>query len=36
VAGRIDATRPVAEIIGSCLAECEEVLADLTRRYVRP
>jgi len=26
----------VAEIIGSCLAECEEVLADLTRRYVRP
>jgi enoyl-[acyl-carrier protein] reductase II len=36
VAGRIDATRPVAEIIGSCLAECEEVLADLARRYVRP
>jgi hypothetical protein len=24
----------VAEIIGSCLAECEEVLAGLSSRYV--
>lgn len=36
VAGRIDASRPVAEIIGSCLAECEEVLAGLAGRYVDP
>jgi enoyl-[acyl-carrier protein] reductase II len=34
VAGRIDASRPVAEIIGSCVAECEEILASLSDRYV--
>jgi enoyl-[acyl-carrier protein] reductase II len=33
VAGRIDRVRPVAEIIGSCLAGCEEVLAELAGRY---
>ena len=33
VAGRIEASRPVAEIIGSCVAECEEVLAALADRY---
>jgi enoyl-[acyl-carrier protein] reductase II len=36
VAGRIDASRPVAEIIGSCVAECEEILESLADRYVRP
>jgi enoyl-[acyl-carrier protein] reductase II len=34
VAGRIDAIRPVAEIIGSCAAECEATLAALADRYV--
>jgi enoyl-[acyl-carrier protein] reductase II len=34
VAGRIDASRPVAEIIGTCVAECEEVVTQLAERYV--
>jgi enoyl-[acyl-carrier protein] reductase II len=34
VAGRIDAIRPVAEIIGSCATECEATLAALADRYV--
>jgi enoyl-[acyl-carrier protein] reductase II len=34
VAGRIDASRPVAEIIGECVDQCEAVLAELARRYV--
>jgi enoyl-[acyl-carrier protein] reductase II len=34
VAGRIDASRPVAEIIGTCVAECEEVVTELAERYV--
>jgi enoyl-[acyl-carrier protein] reductase II len=34
VAGRIDAIRPVAEIIGSCAGECEATLAALADRYV--
>ena len=34
VAGRIEASRPVAEIIGSCRDECEETLAALAARYV--
>jgi enoyl-[acyl-carrier protein] reductase II len=34
VAGRIDAVRPVAEIIRSCAAGCEETLAGLSSRYV--
>jgi enoyl-[acyl-carrier protein] reductase II len=33
VAGRIDAVRPVAEVIRECAAECLEVIADLARRY---
>jgi enoyl-[acyl-carrier protein] reductase II len=33
VAGRIDAVRPVADIIGDCVAGCEATLADLHRRY---
>lgn len=36
VAGRIDASRPVAEIIRSCATECEEVLASLADRYHQP
>lgn len=35
VAGRIDASRPVAEIIGNCAEECEEILAALCAHYVR-
>ena len=35
VAGRIDASRPVAEIIEACVAECEEVLSALAERYGR-
>ncbi len=34
VAGRIDASRPVAEIIGTCVAECEQILGSLAARYV--
>ena len=34
VAGRIVASRPVAEIIGSCVAECEEVVAALAQQYL--
>jgi enoyl-[acyl-carrier protein] reductase II len=34
VAGRIDAIRPVAEIITSCATECEATLAALADRYV--
>jgi enoyl-[acyl-carrier protein] reductase II len=34
VVGRIDAIRPVAEIIHSCAAGCEETLARLSARYV--
>lgn len=33
VAGRIDAVRPVADVIRECAAECLEVIADLARRY---
>jgi enoyl-[acyl-carrier protein] reductase II len=36
VAGRIDAVRPVAEIIDECARECLEVLARLARAYPRP
>jgi enoyl-[acyl-carrier protein] reductase II len=34
VAGRIDSSRPVDEIIGECAAECEGTLAELSARYV--
>lgn len=33
VAGRIDSSRPVAEIIGDCVAECEMIIGDLADRY---
>ena len=33
VAGRIDAIRPVAEVIAECARDCLAVLADLARRY---
>ena len=33
VAGRIDAVRPVREIIRECAAECLAILADLAKRY---
>jgi len=36
VAGRIDAVRPVAEIIRSCAGGCEETLASLAVRYGAP
>ena len=36
VAGRIDAVRPVSEIIGSCVEGCEARLAGLSARYVTP
>ncbi|MGH9017475.1 MAG: NAD(P)H-dependent flavin oxidoreductase [Acidimicrobiales bacterium] len=36
VAGRITAIRPVADIIGDCARECEEVLRALADRYVGP
>jgi enoyl-[acyl-carrier protein] reductase II len=36
VAGRIDASRPVADIIRSCAEGCEAVLGELSRRYVQP
>jgi enoyl-[acyl-carrier protein] reductase II len=34
VAGRISASRPVAEIIGDCARDCEEILRSLAVRYV--
>jgi enoyl-[acyl-carrier protein] reductase II len=34
VAGRIVASRPVAEIIGDCARECGEILRSLADRYV--
>ena len=33
VAGRIDAIRPVADVIAECARDCLAVLADLARRY---
>ncbi len=36
VAGRIDAVRPVAEIISACAEQCEAVLGELAARYVAP
>ncbi len=33
VAGRIDAIRPVADIINECAEDCLQVLADLAKRY---
>ncbi len=33
VAGRIDAVRPVAEIIGETARDCLDLLADLAARY---
>jgi enoyl-[acyl-carrier protein] reductase II len=33
VAGRIDAIRPVAEVINECAHDCLEVIHDLARRY---
>jgi len=34
VAGRIDASRSVADIIGTCVSECEAILGELAERYV--
>ena len=34
VAGRITASRPVADIIGDCVSECEEILRALAEKYV--
>jgi enoyl-[acyl-carrier protein] reductase II len=34
VAGRISASRPVAEIIAGCAAECEQILGRLADSYV--
>jgi enoyl-[acyl-carrier protein] reductase II len=34
VAGRITASRPVADIIGDCARDCEEILRALADRYV--
>ncbi|MGV3759347.1 MAG: NAD(P)H-dependent flavin oxidoreductase [Actinomycetota bacterium] len=36
VAGRIDAVRPVAEIIAECAADCRRVLTELADRYGSP
>ena len=36
VQGRIDAVRPVTEVIESCVAEFGEVLGDLADRYLAP
>ncbi|MBM3658043.1 MAG: nitronate monooxygenase [Actinobacteria bacterium] len=33
VSGRIDAIRPVAEVIDECARDCLDVIADLARRY---
>lgn len=35
VAGRIDAVRPVADIIGECAHDCLDLLAELADRYPR-
>jgi hypothetical protein len=35
VAGRIDVSRPVDEIIRNCTAECEEILGALADHYVQ-
>jgi enoyl-[acyl-carrier protein] reductase II len=35
VAGRIDAIRPVADIIGECAHDCLDLLAELAERYPR-
>ena len=35
VAGRIDAVRPVADIIGECAHDCLDLLAQLAERYPR-
>jgi enoyl-[acyl-carrier protein] reductase II len=34
VAGRIATSRPVADIIGDCARECEEILQSLADRYL--
>jgi enoyl-[acyl-carrier protein] reductase II len=34
VAGRISASRPVADIIGDCARECEDILRALADRYL--
>jgi enoyl-[acyl-carrier protein] reductase II len=34
VAGRISASRPVADIIGDCVRECEDILRALADRYL--
>jgi enoyl-[acyl-carrier protein] reductase II len=34
VAGRIDASRPVAEIIRNCVDQCEEILQSLSEQYL--
>jgi enoyl-[acyl-carrier protein] reductase II len=34
VAGRIDAIRPVADVIGECVEQCESVLRTLCERYL--
>ncbi|HMQ27276.1 MAG TPA: nitronate monooxygenase, partial [Acidimicrobiales bacterium] len=36
VAGRIDAVRPVAQVIRECADDCVAVLADLAARYPAP
>ena len=36
VSGRIDAIRPVADVIAECAHDCLEVLHDLARRYPLP
>jgi enoyl-[acyl-carrier protein] reductase II len=36
VAGRIDAVRPVAEILRETADECRDILAQLAQRYSRP
>ena len=36
VAGRITASRPVADIIADCATGCEATLAGLAKRYVAP
>jgi enoyl-[acyl-carrier protein] reductase II len=36
VAGRIETSRPVADIVRGCALECEEILAELAQRYVNP
>jgi enoyl-[acyl-carrier protein] reductase II len=36
VAGRIDAIRPVAEVLAECAQDCLDLLHDLARRYPSP